>query len=317
MTEQRPFALVVEGNDAVADYRVDRWIEKHGWEKNEFARAETFAQRAKPDLFGGRVLTALTLDSQDDVKRMVSVLKDAEKQGSYDFIGDGFIIIVRKITRRGTKALENAVQRAGGELLVSSAKDAVSTVSTMLAELHLQQEVKDFLQDHVGNSVEKLIPIMRTVHHLPPRAQGYVSLEDMLIRVSPSAGEIEPWGLEKAIMAGNTAESIRLLRRIVATSSPMFPLHILKSSLSVLHQVKCMVAVGVDDGKEVSSSLGISANQASYIIRYKAKKVSMQQTIQAVELVAYYESKMKGGEAIDPMMNMEVLVARLSRLFSR
>lgn len=290
---------------------LDQW----GVDPKTVVRAEKFADAAKPSLFSNDVSTRLYLQSTEDIKKITTVF--TESDGDYDFVHSGFVMIAVGANRNSTKKLEAMVSKSGGTVIASKSKDGVSTVETMLSELHLSREVEQFLSGHVGSSVEKLIPIHRTVSRLSPKQQSRISVEDMVIRISPNAGEIPPWELEKPLFDRKATETVESARRILTNSHPILVLSVLKNSLTRLHRIRMMLASGVSDENTIMQAAGnMSKSQASFLIR-RAKGLSLDQTAKMAEIIADYEDKMKGKEPTDPYVSMEIMLMKLLATLKR
>lgn len=311
------FVLIIDGNEVVADYRADEAFERLKIENTYVVRADSFSQKAKKSLFGGIVATRLYLHTKEDVQSMVKILEQYKKEDKpLDFVGDAFVLVLHpKVNRNSTKKLEKLSEELGARLVISKASDATSNVESLLSELYLSSSIKVFLKDHVGNSVDKLIPVMKIVEKLSQRQQENISLEDILIRISPKKGEIEPWGIEDAILKGNTTEAIKQLRRVSKTSSFLIPLAILKKNFTNMHTILALKQSNITDKNKIASITGMSPAQAGYVSKAKASKMTLENSTRILELIAEYENKVKGGESTDPEINTEILIARLCTFF--
>lgn len=305
-------ALVIDGSDVMADFRADEVFEGWGTDKSIIRRAERFAEAAKPSLFSPEAATRLYLRDTSSIKSMTTVFEDAGD--SVDFIYSGFVIIAPGANRNSTKKLEKLVSNAGGTVIASKSKDGTSNVETMLKDLYVPSHVKGFLSDHVGSSVDKLIPIYKAVYKLGKKQQSNISIEDMLIRVSPNAGEIPPWDIEAPLLKGDVTAAIRTARRVMVNSHPVLVISVLKNSLSRLHRIRMMTAAGVTDDKEIIKATGnMSPKQASFLIG-RAKKYSLAQTGGFVSTIADYEDRIKGKEPLDNHTQIEVMLVKIAMI---
>lgn len=311
-SEEKRLALVIDNSRVVADYRVNEIFAGWGLEADRTKRAETFSERAIPSLFDDVVATRLNLSNADEAKRMVKII---ETEGT-DFIADGFVIIAVGVNRNSLKKLEKLVVDNGGTVYATKASDGASNVSSLLNEFYFSREVKTFLKEHVGNSVEMLIPILKTVSSLKPEQQKRIQLEDILLRISPDEGEIEPWAVENHILAGDVSEAIRTLRRITKHSHELVPLSILKKNFSLMHNIKMLTISAKMSAKELAEILPASEKQIQFIQRKKLAGLNVSDTTMMIQHVAETEAKMKGGSVTNVAVEMEILVVKLCSFFS-
>lgn len=308
-------ALIIDGSDSVADFRADLLFEKWGTNPKAIKRAEKFADAAKPSLFSTDVATRLYLKNIESIHQMTRVL--AEEKGEPEFIYNGFLMVAPAANRNSTKKLEKLVVDAGGMVIASKAKDNTSTVETMLTELHLSSDVKSFLKDHTGSSVDKLIPIYRTVHHLTPQQQAGVSVQDILIRISPKAGEIPPWEIEEHLFNKDSTKAIETARRVMANSHPVLVVSVLKNSLTRLHRIRFMLEAGITDKKEIMKATGnMSPGQAGFLIK-RAQRLSLEQTLRISQAIVDCEDNIKGKQPTDAYANIEIMITKIIAVLSQ
>lgn len=308
-------ALIIDNSEPVADFRADLIFEKWGTEPKSIKRAERFVDAGKPSLFSSDVATRLYLTSTDAIRQMTKILTEAK--GEPDFIHSGFLMVAPGANRNATKKMEKLITDIGGEVIASKAKDGTSTVETMLSELSLSPDVKGFLKDHTGSSVEKLIPIYRTVHTLSPKQQSGISVEDILIRISPKAGEIPPWEIEEHLFSKNTTKAIETARRVMLNSHPVLVVSILKTSFSRLHRIRFMLSAGVSDRKDIMKATGnMSPGQAGFLTK-RANRLTLAQTTKMVQAVADCEDNIKGKEPTDAYANIEIMLTKIVAALSQ
>lgn len=306
-------ALVIDGSRVVADYRVDEILKNWGLAPDKVKQAESFSERAMPSLFDDVIATRLNLSKADEVKRMNKII---ETDG-IDFISDGFVIVAVGINRNSLRRLEKLVGENDGFVIASKSSDGASNVSTLLQEFSFSREVRDFLKDHVGNSVEMLIPILKTVSSLSAGQQKKIGIEDILIRISPEEGEIAPWAIENHIIDGNVSEAIRTFRRITNHSHELVPLSILKKSFSLMHRINMLTLSSQKmQPKQIAEILSASEKQVQFIKRKKMAGLTVSDTTMMLQLIGETEAKMKGGSATNGIIEMEILLTKLCRFFA-
>lgn len=309
--------IIVDSSKVVAEYKAEKVLSTWELEMSEMKKATSFSERATPSLFTTDVSTLLTLDSAASVKSMNEILKKYIKEKKkLDFIYSGFLILAIGVNRTSTKALEKSITELGGTVDAISKKDEGSTsVQRLLNDVNLNRQTEEFVKDHVGESVDKLITVLRIVEDIPKDKQQYITIESLAMRMSGGHGQIEPWGVERAILNGNVTKAVQETRRVLEHSAPHLLVAILKRNFTMMMHLKSLESTGVTDRKVHMETTGIRSPGQYNAVKGKSRKVSLPDIMKIVEIIAEYEAKMKGAEVTDADLNMEILVVRLTKFF--
>lgn len=226
---------------------------------------------------------------------------------------DGVDLVVTA-TSRLPKALDSALAELRpekvGAAVVSKQADRVRWVEERLVEAGFTwtPEVARLIEGWFGSDHARVSGLIRTlVSALGEGAKLTRSdVEDFL----GDAGRIEPWRLTDPIDAGNTAEALVMLHRMLSDSHPLQVLGLLANRYAQMMKVD---GRGIRTEKEAAEVLGGHPFAAKKILEQQMRLGSAN-LARAVRLIAEADVDLRGGKDWDEVLVLEVLVARLSRL---
>lgn len=197
-----------------------------------------------------------------------------------------------------------------GAAVVSKPADRVRWVEEKLVEAGFTwaPEVPRLIEGWFGGDHARVAGLVRTlVSALGEGAKLTRSdVEDFL----GDAGRIEPWRLTDPIDAGNTADALVMLHRMLSDSHPLQVLGLLANRYAQMMKVD---GRGLRTEKEAAEVLGGHPFAAKKILEQQMRLGSAN-LARAVRLIAEADVDLRGGKDWDEMLVLEVLVARLSRL---
>ncbi|MGA0863628.1 MAG: DNA polymerase III subunit delta [Ilumatobacteraceae bacterium] len=226
---------------------------------------------------------------------------------------DGVDLVVTA-TAKLPKVLESALAELRpekvGAAVVSKQADRVRWVEEHLVEAGFTwvPEVPRLIEGWFGGDHARVSGLMRTlVSALGEGAKlTRADVEDFL----GDAGRIEPWRLTDPIDAGNTADALVMLHRMLADSHPLQVLGLLANRYAQMMKVD---GRGIRTEKEAAEVLGGHPFAAKKILEQQMRLGSAN-LARAVRLIAEADVDLRGGKDWDEKLVLEVLVARLSRL---
>lgn len=226
---------------------------------------------------------------------------------------DGVDVVVTA-TAKLPKVLDSALATLKpekvGAAVVAKPADRVRWVEERLVEAGFTwtPEVPRLIEGWFGGDHARVSGLVRTlVAALGEGAKLTRSdVEDFL----GDAGRIEPWRLTDPIDAGNTADALVMLHRMLSDSHPLQVLGLLANRYAQMMKVD---GRGIRSEKEAAEVLGGHPFAAKKILEQQMRLGSAN-LARAVRLIADADVDVRGGKDWDEKLVLEVLVARLSRL---
>lgn len=310
--------LIIDKSQAYISFQKNRVLDSWQTPASDLKVISSMSEAGRGTLFGGGVVSLLTLDDAEAVKQTVETLEKAKANGELSsLIGDG-VVITSQVARTSTKKLEKLVKELGGDLIISAVdrKEKVSTSEKLLSELNLNPAAREYLLAYVGDDYEALVPLIKTMSALSPKQQLTVTEQDLAIRMPQPKGAVPPWNLERPLFAGDLTTSIDIFRRVSEHSSPLVVLAVLKNKIAAAYKVSAILESNPRaSDAELSKAAGVKAQQL-YFVKQNHKKYGRMKLQRAAALVADTEAKVKGGSGADPMVNMEIMLVRIANLFA-
>jgi len=178
--------------------------------------------------------------------------------------------------------------------------------------LTLDNQARRLLGDHLGDNVNRLVGIARSLlaAHGPGKRLGVDEIAPYL----GSAGDVPPWDLTDAIANGDIPASLRTCRRMVH-GGERHALAILASLTNHYARMASLDGAPVSGEKDAAAFLGVKGS--TYPVKkamQQARKMGPGNVKRAWGLLAEADLDLRGGTAADSEQVLEVLIARLARL---
>jgi DNA polymerase-3 subunit delta len=218
------------------------------------------------------------------------------------------------------KKLLEAVKAAGGlvhDTGVPSGKAADSWLDDRLdqAAVKLDRAARSLVHQRLGEDRARVVGVLHTLESAfgPGAAVGAAELEPFL----GEAGTVPPWELTDAIDAGNIADALDKVHRMLGAGE-RHPLQLLATLHTHYGRMLRIEGVPGLDERGAANLLGMKGSTfpAKKAIT-QCRKLGGPKVRQAVRLLADADLALRGTVAWPPEMVMEVLVARLANLARR
>lgn len=304
------FILVVDKQPSFIDYQVASLLG---------GRLETISalgQAGAISLFDtAPAPSLLELGSVEDVKKCAQQLKKLDVGELEQRVGAG-LAITTTVSRTYTRGLEKAVSDLGGRVVLArkGAKDKTNPAQTMLAELNLKSEVKQFLLDYAGVSYELITPILSSLSKLPRDKQIRLSVESVDARLPKPPGALEPWEVEGPLLKGNVFDTISTYRRIRLHNHHLVVLAILKGKLQRAFRVSALLDGGVRKLPDIAEALGEPNNYPLRLSYDLARRLDTDTLAKALQTVLEAEKDCKGASRVAHDVVMETMLVELAGL---
>jgi DNA polymerase-3 subunit delta len=195
-----------------------------------------------------------------------------------------------------------------------SQKESGAWIDHQLQEfgLSLDNQARRLLGDHLGDNVNRLVGIARSL--LATHGAGTRLGVDEIAPYLGSAGDVPPWDLTDAISNGDIPSSLRTCRRMVH-GGERHPLAILASLTNHYARMASLDGAPVGGEKDAAAYLGIRGS--TYPVKkamQQARKMGSPNVKRAWGLIAEADLGLRGGTAAEGEQVLEVLIARLARL---
>lgn len=215
------------------------------------------------------------------------------------------------------KKLTDAIKAAGGEITkvdVGTGKAAKAWLDDRIKQspLKIDPRAKVLIGDHLGEDANRLGALLTSLESTfgPGASIGAEEVTPFL----GEAGGIPPWELTDAMSSGDIAAAIEKLRRMMGAGE-RHPLAILATLQTHYGRMMQLDGAQVGGEKDAAALLGMKGST------FPAKKAMQQgrtmgrdRIRDAMSLIAKADLDLRGRVAVEGNTQMEVLVARLTRL---
>lgn len=277
------------------------------------AGAVADAAQTPPFLTDFRVVVARRIDrfTAADLAPLVNYLGDPL---------DSTHLILEWGSGRPPKALTDALKQLGVATVSTAAPSRPRDRGDWVAEqaaaagVKLSRPAVALLAAHLGENASELDGILRTL--VSTYGAGAAVDPDRLLPFLGDAGGVPPWDLTDAIDGRDTAKALGLLHRM-AGAGGRHPLQLMAILQNHYGRLATLDGSGARSEAEVADVLGIKPGFPARKALDQSRRLGPDGTHRAVGLLADADLDLRGRTALEPLMVMEVLVARLSRLGGR
>ncbi len=321
--EVRPVYLVKGNDPSLVAQAVHGLVEELVGENDPSLVVEEFGGPGTDQTDVGAVIDACTTPAFL-VDRRVVVVREAGKLGAADAkrLVDylkGPLATTSLVVAAGGGALTASLSRAAGAAgrVIDTNVGAGRARSEWIAEhlrdgpVRLDSAAASLLSDHLGEDMGRLEGLLDTL------ATAYgpgssVSVEDLEPFLG-SAGTVAPWDLTDALDAGNAAQALSVLRRMIDSgeSHPLAVLAILHRHYRHMLQLDGSAARTPEQAAEL---IGMRAVYPAKKAMTQGRRLGSTGIARALELIAAADLDVRGVTDLPSSAVLEVLVARLSRL---
>lgn len=224
-----------------------------------------------------------------------------------------------KLQKAGTvpKSLRDALSAAGAEIVkvgVGTGKAAQAFVNDRLKEssLNVNAQARALISEHLGEDANRLGSLLRVLESTwgPGADIGVDQLQGFL----GDAGGVPPWELTDAVASGRIPEALDKLKRM-QDGGGRHPLAIMATLQT--HYARMMRLDGAEVGGEKAAAALLGMKGSTFPAKKamgQARRMGTDRIQESVALLATADGDLRGKSAVDAGAQMEVLVARLTRL---
>lgn len=215
------------------------------------------------------------------------------------------------------KKLVDAVKAAGGEIKkvdVGTGKAAKAWLDDRIKQssLKIDARAKALLGDHLGEDKNRLGALLRSLESTygPGASVGAEEITPFL----GEAGGIPPWELTDAMSSGDIAAALSKLRRMMGAGE-RHPIAILSTLHTHYGRMMQLDGAAIAGEKDAAAILGMKGSTfPAKKAMQQSRKMGSDRVRTAMSLLAETDLDLRGRVATDGDTQMEVLVARLTRL---
>jgi len=258
------------------------------------------------------------------VDRRIVVVRDAgrlDKEGAKRLIDaldppppDAALVLVK-----GSKAVPaSVVKKAGalGKVIDVSIRKAAQkrefvTEHLRHGSIRLSAGAQKKLEGHLGEELGRLDGILDTL--AAAYGEGVTVDEAMLEPFLGTRGSVPIWDLTDALEAGNIARALSVVDRMMGPGG-VSGHEIVASIDNHVSRAARLQGSPVRSGEDAAAILGIHAFPAKKSLDL-SRRLDLEQLSDCLRLVSQADLDMKGMSGLDERMIIEILVARLTRLF--
>jgi DNA polymerase-3 subunit delta len=217
------------------------------------------------------------------------------------------------------KALAEAVEAAGGQILASAAPTRGRAASGWLRDqlatssLSFEPEAVVAVEDLLGEERSRVVGLVRTLEGALAHGETVTAAD--VATFGGDAGSVVPWELDDAIDKGDVAGALDVLRRLLSARHPF-------QLMAALHgryqRMLRLDGADVADEKAAADVLGMkgSTYPAKKILA-QTRKLGSRKIARSVELLADADLQLRGTIDWPDELVLEILIARLAALASR
>lgn len=257
------------------------------------------------DLFGESPLCSYQMETKADIEALVAFLEGKTSEDVAQDFSNG-LVVLSSATKNATKKLAEQIKRLGGSIYVAE-KTKLDTTKSIVNELNLTKECKDFLVDYVGEEYQNLIALIESISDIPARLHPKITVEHLEIRLPHPPGEIPLWKLEDPLVQNNSPKFFEYLPRILSKngSEPMV-------SSYLLNRLRFMLFIKVSDGsiQDIQALTGLKGYPLKKA-QTNATKFSYKSLSHGVEIMTDCDRDLKGGSRAPKQMILTNAVLEL------
>lgn len=310
--------LIIDKSKPYLDFQKKIFSEK--WGENNVEEVDDFSKVGIETLFGDVSCATIFVENTKKMKELVAQIEQSIKKGDFEKKIKNGLIIRTTLPRISTKKIEKIVTEQSGEnvFIKENSKDKTNPVEKIISESNLNNTVKTFLKNYIGDDYENLISIMRSINVLSDKQQSKLSVEDIYIRLPQKPGSIPPWEIEKPLFNGNTNETIKTYRRITDHTHFLVILSFLKNKINLMWKIRSIMDVEYDKSRPHIAKALNTPNTYPFGLAYnKAQQLPLDVLTKIMYEILVTESKVKGGSKADSKIIMEVLLIKISQLLKK
>lgn len=309
-------AVIIDKSDSFLHFEKNKVLSS--WGETEIEEVDSFDNVGALTLFGESPVSHLFLKDTSEIKKFVEQLESVVKSNHIEEKLSKGLIITTTVARVSTKKLEKIVNDLQGEVILAkeSSKDKTNVASKILDSTSLSKEVKNFIEDYVGQDYDNVISFVSSVSTLPPSVQKKITVNDAIIRMPQPPGSVAPWEIEKYINSGDTNKMIEIYRRISYHQHPLVVIALLKNKMWVSYLIASVMKVSSDSSvKEIAEIVG--QKESSYPFKLSlqyADRVGYERLELILKEILVMESKLKGLSSTNDDVEMEMFLLRLTNI---
>ena len=179
--------------------------------------------------------------------------------------------------------------------------------------VRLDSRAAGTLAEHLGENVSSLDGILRTL--AATYGEGTLLRDEQITPFLGDAGGVPPWDLTDAIDAGRTELALTLLTRMLGAGE-RHPLQVTAILQSHYGKLAALDGLDVRTEAEAAAAMGIKPGYPARKAMELSRTLGRTAVQRAIDLLASADLDLRGRRMLDEEVVMEVLVARLSRLFA-
>lgn len=277
------------------------------------AGAVADSAQTPPFLTDHRVVVARRIDrfAADDLAPLVNYLGDPL---------DTTHLLLEWGSGRPPKSLTDALKKLGVTTTSTSAPSRPRDRGEWVAEhaaasgVKLTKPAVALLAAHLGENASELDGILHTL--TSAYGAGAAVGPEQLTPFLGDAGGVPPWDLTDAIDGRDTAKALGLLHRMAGPGG-RHPLQLMAILQNHYGRLATLDGSGARTEAEAADALGIKPGFPARKALDQSRRLGPAGTHRAIDLLAGADLDLRGRTSLEPLVVMEVLVARLSRLGGR
>jgi DNA polymerase III delta subunit len=247
--------------ESYAKQRAADILDEWGFSKGNVIVTDNINNRARPSLFGEKLATELWMADKDALQKTLEILEpDAN-----NVVGNGLVILFSLAENlKVVKAVKTLAKKL--DCVYEHPKsDANGEISSIMNNVHLNQDAEQFLLDYVGKDYTVLLPIVKNISSLSRKEQQGLTINDLIIRMPQDPGEFPIWGdwkkqdpgLDGYIMQHQCGPALVRLERILeGGTSPLVIIAVLRNKFYSMFRLKSLLLSG-STPSEAAIALGL------------------------------------------------------------
>lgn len=265
-----------------------------------------FALAKNTSLFGEKHVIHLDLSDKNKLKAFAEILKEKREKDNFEksnWFGDGLIITSTHAT--GTKKIEELVKKHDGQV-IKKAKPADMT-NMLLKELPINNQLKTFLKDYIGEDYQILVTISNQLKHYDETDLENLTLDELITKLPCKPGGVPPWNYVNHMVKGNAKKAVAEYERAAESSHPLVMMTFAKNKIQPLYRVKTLKAAGLNS-QEISS---IIKEKNIWHLEDPAKRISISTAEYLAKITIELETNLKGTSKADPNLLFKIYIAKV------
>lgn len=279
--KDKKICVITSTNEAVTQREVDKALKSWGVRRQDLIDSDVYQPPKTKGLFGNPQAYLVRVNDKETRDRILQAIKDN------DLYQYGLII---HVTDKRTKVFKE-LKKLNAKIMEGE------TVDEALEPFPLRFSVKDFISNYVGETPEKVMPIVDELKSMSEEEIKALREEDVIALLPLEPGEVPIYTFMDPLLQGDVKKALFESERILKNAHPLVLTYVLNKRVRQLFWAHLLIFVDGKSYKEAAKIIKVHP----YVLKVSENIIrSRKKTMTLVKLMYEMEKDMKMGGSPDP-----------------